>query len=79
MPLDNFGNYIAILPDPPASPPPFSGGGDNDVIGTVPDPNVASLVPADPTKPAFYYQDSGQIAFWAWSVQNQNWIPFISQ
>jgi len=44
------------------------------------DPNAASLVPADPTKGAFFQQDPSITLYnvWIWSVVDQNWKQTVS-
>lgn len=79
MSLDNWGNWYPDPVPPAGLLPPFDpGGAGNDVTGSDADPNLAGLVPPDPTKASFYYEDSAQISFWAWSVNQQLWLGFVT-
>jgi hypothetical protein len=44
------------------------------------DPNVAALVPTDPTKAAQYQQDTSITLYnvWVWSVISQSWYQTVS-
>lgn len=75
-----YGNWYPDPVPPAGLLPPYNpgGGSDNDVTGPDADPNVASVVPADPTKPAFYYQDNAAISLWMWSPSQQLWLGIIT-
>lgn len=47
---------------------------------TYDDPNTAGLVPNDPTRGAYFYQDPSITVFnqWTWSVANQVWYQWSS-
>lgn len=50
------------------------GGGSVQIItGSAANPNIAGVIPADPTKAALYYQNGGGTLF-QWDVPGQNWV-----
>lgn len=54
------------------------GGANNNVVGSATNPNTASVVPPDVTKPSFYYRDNSTIAFWQWSINRTVWDPVVT-
>ena len=56
-----------------------SGGTTQVLHGAGDDPNVAVVVPADPSKSALYSQDGTNVAnLFRWDVPDQVWYPLIS-
>lgn len=50
------------------------GGGSVQIItGSAANPNIAGVIPADPTKAALYYQNGGGTLF-QWDVPGQTWV-----
>jgi hypothetical protein len=64
----------------------ISGGGSGGTIQTISttaaDPNVAGIVPSDPTKAALFYQDpsvaGGIYNVWHWGIVGQTWVQYSS-
>lgn len=57
------------------------GGGSTQIYSTVDaDPNVAGIVPVDPTRGAEFYQDPTVTPYnrWAWSITGATWIQYIA-
>ncbi len=77
MKSSQLGTWVAILAGD-SGPDATSGLFMQQIYSTTAaDPNVAVIVPTDPTKPAIFYQDPSTgtgTNLWTWSIVNQNWV-----